>query len=348
MGDPRLSELAVRINAVGHASPRWKGAKNATEAERLNQTLSELRAQNVRRAVEEILKKELPGLPIEVPSKGVGSQERFPTVSEDNAAVDRSVLITIELTTTIPSYKTQPRGPRRVYVPSKVWTLKVTSMVRAAGLGYVQVFLRVVLRNPFSGKEIKLSGWLAGGGAATSLKDSFKMGITKPSLKPIGREVVFSTREALDFEDWSHGGAGRAESNGVIARMGKVDLSFGISTMMTYLVFPGLGTDPDLLIFDHKGFGLGLLKADAFLVAGKLHMDGPNPGDWLELPSFPDIIPTETTQHSNSGLLLSFPTGKADLHDLTQDDRKRLREFVANKARAIGAISETFKLSARP
>jgi hypothetical protein len=331
-----LGDLAVRINVVGHASPRWKGAKNDAEADRLNQRLSELRAQNVHRAVEEILKSELPSLPIEVPSKGVGSQERFPTASEDNAAVDRSVLVTVELTTTLPGYKFQPRSPRRIYVPSKVWSLKVVSMVRGAGLGYVQIFLRVVLRNPYSGKEITLSGWLSGGGAAMSVKDSFKISKSNPSLKPIGREAVFSTREALDFDDFSS----------VMARVGKVEVSFGLKTMMTYLVFTDLDTHPDMLIFDDKLLGLGLIKADAFLVAGKLSREGPNPGDWLELASPADIIPTQTTHHLNNGLLLSFPTGKADLHDLTQKDRQRLREFVTDKARAIAVLSKSFNASA--
>jgi hypothetical protein len=336
MGYPKLGDLAVRINVVGHASPRWKSAKSAAEADILNQRLSEARAKNALRAVESILKKELPGLPIIVPSKGVGSHERFPTASEDNAAIDRSVLITVELTTTRPGYKFQPRAPRRVYVPSKVWTLKVLSMVRGAGLGIVIIHLKVSLRNPYTGKQAILSGWLGGGGAAMSPKDSFKFDRNNPSLTQVGREVSFTTSEALDFDDLSS----------LTARLGKVEVGVLLSTKHTYLTFPGLDTSPDMLFFDEKWIGFTWLKADAYVVGGKLDREGPNPGDYLELPSPDDIIPTQTTDRLNDGLLLSFPTGKAELHNLTQKDNQDLREFVTNKARAIAALSESFNTSA--
>jgi hypothetical protein len=81
VSEPTFGDLSVRINVIGHAGPRCNGAKNAAEAERLNQHLSELRAQNVRRAVQEILAGELPGMAIDVPSRGVGSREKFPTAS---------------------------------------------------------------------------------------------------------------------------------------------------------------------------------------------------------------------------------------------------------------------------
>jgi hypothetical protein len=54
--------------------------------------------------------------------------------------------------------------------------------------------------------------------------------------------VQFSTREAMDFDDWSS----------VTARMGKLEVAFGLRTMLSYLVFPGLDTHPDMLIFDHR------------------------------------------------------------------------------------------------
>src|SRR5580704_2065434 len=92
-----LGNLAVRVNVVGHASPRWRTARNTAEADRLNQRLSEMRAKNIHAAVEEILKRELPSLPITVSWKGVGSHDGFPTVGDDNPAVDRSVMVTLDL-----------------------------------------------------------------------------------------------------------------------------------------------------------------------------------------------------------------------------------------------------------
>ena len=81
-------------------------------------------------------------------------------------------------------------------------------------------------------------------------------------------------------------------------------------------------------------------------MAGKLSREGPNPGDYVELPSPADIIPIQTTHRLNDAVLLSFPSGKADLHNLTQNDLQRLREFVTNKARDIAALSESYNTSA--
>ena len=108
----RTSEIWLSaLTSCGDASPRWKTARYCSEADRLNQRLSELRATNVRKAVEQVLRTELPGLPITVSSKGLGSQQRFPSATEDNAAVDRSVVVTIDLTTTTPTYKAKASAP---------------------------------------------------------------------------------------------------------------------------------------------------------------------------------------------------------------------------------------------
>jgi hypothetical protein len=343
-----MGNLAVRVEVVGHASPRWRGARNAVEAARLNQALSEARAKNVRVGIEQILKREIPNLPIQVPAKGVGSTQLFPTASEDNAAVDRSVVLTIDLVTTDQSYAARPKPPRRIYTPSRVWTFSVLSMTTTGGIGYVQIFLKIGLRNPFSGKTALFSGWLAGGGGAKSVKDSFKISRDKPSLDQIvGKSINFTVAEPMDFEDWSHGGPGQVEFKGLEARLGKVEVKFGLKTKMTYLVFPWVKTDPDMLIFDSKPFGIGLLGAESYLVYGKLHMVE-NPGDFLELPSPDDLVPVTTRHSNNDALLISFPTGKSQLSDLSEMERKKLREFTINKARAIDALSKSYQLTSVP
>jgi hypothetical protein len=339
-----LGNLAIRISVVGRASPRWRTATSAAQADRLNQRLSELRAKNIYAAVEGILKRELPSLPIALSWKGVGSHDGFPTVGDDNPEIDRSVVVTIDLTTTRPDYKFKPHAPRRIYVPSKVWTLRVHSMFRGAALGYVQIFLRIGLINPYSGKEMIMSGWLAGGGSAMSVKDSFKMG--RPDVRnmandQVGQKVSFLTDEAMDFDEMNDNGQGQ------IVRLDKIDVSLGIRSYDTCLVFTGLKTRPALLCFEHKSLTLGWIKADAAVVAGRLRREGPNPGDYLELPSPDDIVPTQSTQEFHHGLLLTFPTEKAGLNDLTKKDRQRLTDFVVNQARNIGVLSRFLDVAGR-
>ena len=47
--------FALRVRIIGYASPRWRGAKSATEADRLNFKLSSKRAEAVRAIVEKEL-----------------------------------------------------------------------------------------------------------------------------------------------------------------------------------------------------------------------------------------------------------------------------------------------------
>jgi hypothetical protein len=329
---------------VGRASPRWRAAKTAAQADSLNQRLSERRAKNIHAAVERILKRELPTLPVTLSWKGLGSHDGFPTVGDDNPAIDRSVVVTVDLTTTRPGYKFQHRAPRRIYVPSKVWTLRVHSMFRAAALGAVAIFLRIGLINPYSNKEMLMSGWLAGGGAAMSVKDSFKLGLPDARNIPneqIGKKMSFLTNEAMDFDDLNDYGQGQ------MVRLEKIDVSMGLRSYDSCLKFISLDTRPDLLCFEHKFLTLGGIKADAFVVAGKLHREGLNPGDSLELPSPDDIIPTQSTKDYYQGLLLTFPTGKADVDDLTGKDRQRLTNFVVNQARNIATLSKYFDVAGR-
>jgi hypothetical protein len=345
-GLPKLGDLTVRVSVVGRASSRWKTAKSPAQADRLNQRLSESRAQNIYNAVADIIKRELPKLPIAVSWKGVGSHEGFPTVGDDNPAIDRSVIVMVDLATTTASYKFQHRAPRRIYVPSKVWTLRVHNMFRVAALGYVQIFLRLGIINPYSQKEMLLSGWLRGGGAAISVRDSFKLDksslmgdIPNLAIGRVGKDVSFLTKEAMDFDDLNDFDKGR------MVRLDKIDVSAGLRSYDTGLVFTDLDTDPTPLWFEHNFLTLGGLKADAFVVFGKLRREGPNPGDYLELPTPDDIIPTQSSQASHDGLLLTFPTEKADLKDLSDKDRRCLTDFVVNKARNIAVMSHYFDIT---
>src|SRR4051812_7007816 len=112
-----MDNIQVKVNVVGHASPRWRGAKNPIEASKLNQALSEVRARNVQAAVAGMLKHEIPVLTIQVPAAGVGSSQLFPTASETNAAVDRSVVVTIDIVSSLDATRLQPRPPRKIYAP---------------------------------------------------------------------------------------------------------------------------------------------------------------------------------------------------------------------------------------
>lgn len=111
MPDPYLFDsLSVRITCEGHASRRWRGAHSKLEAAALNYGLSEHRAQGVYDQVERMIKQQLPGLPIAVRKRAFGSSKPFPTAGEDNAAVDRSVVVMIDLVQPIRAKKLSSPG----------------------------------------------------------------------------------------------------------------------------------------------------------------------------------------------------------------------------------------------
>ena len=148
--------------------------------------------------------------------------------------------------------------------------------------------------------------------------------------------MVFETYETMEFEDWSQG---------VLATLVKDEVGFGIKSSTTFLAFSDVPNRPGFLIFDQTKIGLGLPKLDLFMASGKLSMERPKPSDMIDLANYPDIIPTQKTSESNAGLLLTFPTGKASLNDLTQGERKELTDFVTSTARAIAELSDLYKVS---
>ena len=327
---PKLGDLFVRVTAVGHASARWRGAKNRTEADRNNQALSESRARNVQNFMEAILKQELPhDIHVGVAPKGVGRlQPLWPETPRDDFGINRSVVVTIDLTKIRQDPVLIP-GKKKINARTKHWSLRVLSFARL-GFGVNAAVATIVLQNQISGKEMKGTAEIIGGGRP----DITSKGNPADQQKPIGKEVHFTTREAMGFDDF----------DGATISMAKVKLQILYGNEMTYIKFPLLHHDPDLLVFDYdQGWGL---SADAFYMSGDLSMQGTNPGDYYEVATVDDVIQVPSIRNSEDGMILSFPTGKAELHSLTAADRKRLEDFTRQKARNIAALADSYAVSA--
>jgi hypothetical protein len=332
MGD----NLVVRINVVGHASRRWRGAKTPAEAEKLNQQLSEARAQNIRKVVEVIVKKELPGISIEAPAHGVGSHEGFPVAGEDNAAVDRSVVVTIDLAHVQIDSRVEHR-PARIYTPSIFWTLKVLSVLGGSGVGAKATFLRIAIRNAVTGRELKMRGYLYGGAFDPDPSHVFQFD-GDPTDQPkvdeqVGDEVTFHTERAEGFGYWV------GSENGQWARLVHDKVGLIRKRELTALQFTRLDTyHPGTLVFEYeKGWSLPALNFS--VASGKLNVQEPIPSDYVDGTKMV-TVPKVDVHHNYDGLLLSFPTGKSDLNDLTSEDRQRLTDFATKKSLQIRALAE--------
>ena len=335
MGD----DLVVRIDVVGHASRRWRGAKTPAEAERLNQQLSGLRAQNVRRAVEAVVKKELPGISIEVPARGVGSSEGFPTAGEDNAAVDRSVLVTIDFTT-VGKGETRAYQPHFVYAPSSLWQLRVLALIGGSAIGAKGRFVRIAIRNVLTGGELKMAGYVFGGSYNPSRKqapvdlDVDRNKNPQDVLEPVGNTVTFRTEEDEDFGYWV------GLENGQWVRLVHDKVGLIRKRELTFLQFTGLDSYyPGSLVFEYeKGWSKPALNIS--VETGKLAVEGDVPSDFVEMGDRTVTVPTAKVRRNHEGLLLSFPTGKSGLSDLTSRGRQRLTDFVTARCDVIHKVAD--------
>lgn len=341
---------AVRVTVVGHASARWRGARNSAEAARLNEGLSIQRANNVRTVVEKILKQEIPGVTItsgsslgpgehpngvQVGSYGVGSREPFtppPVNPQENDARNRSVAVVLELVTTRYGQAGRSLTPLRVSTIGTEWYLKLLDLEGAA-VGAALYYCRIAIRNPRSGKVATYKGKIMGGGIDTgTFTQSSVQKLQSDSMKGdlqhgIGDEVNFFTDKPMGFDDFS----------GQLIRVEKVKWGVAfIQPSILCLTFVGLRTTPALLELQHKILGLSLkLKLGlphAFVAAGAVRLDGRNPGDSVEYDRT-DSIPWANDDTQDDGLMINFPTGKAGWSDVSASQRKTLEDFVVSWAR---------------
>lgn len=324
---------ALRVTVVGHASRRWRGAANATQATRLNEALSRQRADNIRALVEQLLRQEIPGVDIapgtsstddlegvRLGAYGVGSREpvqnpvRDPNDTLENDPLNRSVRITIELLTSEYRETGVSLAPHRVSAKTKFWyaTVDLTGMSVGAG-GFI---LNLTLRNSLSGKTALYKGKLFSGGISTPSR-------TKP--KPGTEESSFYTDREMGFDDFDD----------EVVRIEKAGATLGIKASVGYLTFPFLGPGARLIPFERK-IGIGIKPSLQGIVAGGwVHLWGPNPGDWYEVDGGTGSVPYTAGHQSGDSLLLTFPTGKASAGDLTASDRSSLTTFVKRWASRV-------------
>jgi hypothetical protein len=323
---------AVRITVIGHASARWRGAKGQTDASRLNEALSKQRAEKVRGLVEQILRQQLPGVPIlpgaspapgqqpsglQVGSYGVGSREPVFASKDpkENDPRNRSVQVLIELVTTKYGVTGASRAPRRISALTDSWYGRVTS-VKGAAIGAAGYRLEMTIRNPLSGKIATYYALVGGGGLG---------GPISLSGSDLEGEFSFTTSESMGFDDF----------DGQWIRVERAGASLGVQATVAYLTFPMLGKGAALLPFQ-KSFGLSLKpNLEGSVSTGKLRLSGQNPGDWYEVDGGTDTIPFTINHNTGDGMVLTFTTGKAGLSDIKSADRARLRDFVIKWAQQL-------------
>ncbi len=368
--DPRNGAFSVCITCEGHASRRWRGARSEAEAAALNQRLSEHRARVVYDKVVEMVQSELPGFPIAVRDRAVGARHPFPTAGEDNAAVDRCVVVMIDLVWTRPDQKVIPRPLKKMWPKRVCWEIRVIDYAVANAFTVELGYVRVGIRSPVSKKELILGGPVFGtdlsvvdllsavkSGPAKlreilkfrkvidfkklkDLKDAWKLGQfldkvgSRLSKGQMGKTVSFTT-DPMDFNDWMNDGEGQqiiflhGEAKTVLTKSYADDM-----------IIEGVKTDPTMLEWGHEWlkFYKGTSDLDFHIERGVLTPQN-DPQDYLMVrdPRGPQVVDFEVASTTHDLTLVSFPTEKAEWKYIDDSQRKELKKFVQEKARAIRA-----------
>jgi hypothetical protein len=150
----------------------------------------------------------------------------------------------------------------------------------------------------------------------------------KPNVKDlihgVGDEFSFETDEAMGFDDF----------RGETVRVEKLAGALGIKATAGYVTFTNLGDGASNRLFQ-KSFGLGFPKLEGVVVSGTISMISDNPGDYWEADGGTDTIPYTTDSETNDGIIVTFPTGKASLRDISTDEHKRLDSFVTRWSQRV-------------
>jgi hypothetical protein len=345
----------VRVVVGGQASPRWKGVASSSDADRLNERLSIQRSDTARNIVEQVLRRQLPGIiiepavsrpagdsgggEVELGAYGVGSRDSLVRVGGNrlsNEEVDRSVTISIDLVTTHYGQAGRSLPPGRVPAKTQFWYVKVTHLrVDAIGAAFGEI--EFVLRNPLSDKTMTARAELdIGGGVNVGLKPlDAKQLIQRTVTNHLGQsfkdfvgrdEVSISVDREIGFDDFQD----------EWIRVGSAAASLGLGAEYTYITFPFLGGTAADVNPIRKKIGPSFPKLQGWVVSGRIQLIGKNPGDWFEIDSS-DMVPTAYDSVSDGSLIVTFPTGRSDLPP-GSPGRVHIEDFVRAWTEKMGAL----------
>lgn len=306
---------SFRVRIVAHASPRWRGARSAADADRHNLGLSQRRADAVRVEVEKLLAGHLgTGASVNVDvtveeqdgtvgvaAEARGSRDTLPEAKgdrSDNVQQRRRVDVIIESSQHISGSAGASRVLLTQPTASKFWHVSVDL---SAGGAFVAAgsLLALTLTNDLSKQSMTGHVFAGGIGPKASLGASISVW-----SDPTG----FSTDEAMDFSDFD-GTWIQYASAGISLFLGyeKADLSFLL-----------LGSGARHI--DVGGWSVGTAGIGGSTVYGPLSLQGPYPPTSLPIKdSDKTVIPYERTERGEGMHKVLFSTESATLNDLEID-----------------------------
>lgn len=339
------SSRAIKVSIVGNASPRWRGV-SAAEADRSNQQLSIQRAEVTKAQVVAELRRRfgagieiqfdvsnasgVSGGAVQVGSYGEGSRRTLEEAGgnrNNNADYSRRVEVAIEMVTAKGQLVQQSLPPAVISAETRFWYVSIKEIHVAAIAGAVGEVV-LILRNSLSGKKMLARAKLYGGGINSTLTSGKKAAQWRGVGADLASmfltkypEASFSVNQEIGFRHFDR----------VLIRLEKVEAKLGYGATLIYMTMLGFGPGAELIPLLRK-HGWGLPKLEGWVVAGRLFLEGSDPGDYWEEDGQIQSSMTWTDKSWNEVLVLNFDTGSAVL---LSGDRVRLTEYIATWSRRL-------------
>jgi hypothetical protein len=328
---PPPARLTIQCDIVGHASPRWKGAKTDDQRVKNNDVLSQKRAEAFMKEFKPALEKELgkyqlkfyenvsyeedtqPDQSATIGAQGRGQRDSLPLAGGDkknDAAIYRRSDIVVRVARSIQDQ--MPVKVTQTYkrsTKSKFWyaSVGVSGSITAVA-GYE--FFRVKLRND-KGDEAEGSVAAISGGVGA-----------KYSLSPYSwtEEASFMTNRQVGFEDF----------HGVHVRYTTAGLILGVGYTRAYLTFYGMG--PDAASLHVGGWGTGF-QVSMDLGTGILFLDMVPSNYAIERYDTTEWQDVRSDWITQQKLSVFFDTGESKLSSTGVSEIKTFAKKVATDIR---------------
>jgi hypothetical protein len=202
---------SYRIRVVGHASPRWRGAADAKEADKLNLDLSRRRARNVGLEVQKRLSKLLPqgastsvdasaemdDNTVAISEEAHGSRDTLKEAQgkrSDNDKTRRRVDVYISSSQDVEGEAGASKKLEMAKTASQFWHISVNAS-GGGGEDATATFMAAVLTNDKTGESMNAHVWGIGKGFSGPFPASASISFSDAT--------GFSTREPMDFKDFN-------------------------------------------------------------------------------------------------------------------------------------------------
>jgi hypothetical protein len=336
---PKQLPGSLRVRIVAHASPRWRSAKDAKDADRENLELSRKRLEQVRDVVDVRLQDRLgPGVHIDYDLEYVdpdshgtvlmtgephGSQDTLKEAKGNRTANDpyyRRVEVYIDDTAATENYaqRSRPHTTHKVHKTGTRWGVSVrmsSSITAGASAGIIDARIKNLDTGRYGDYHlISGGGGTLGVGVAVPFDDDY---------------VEFSTDRPVGFDDF----------DGVWTRYSSLGAGLVfVGYQKSYISFIGMGSDAQSI--DVGGWNYGAhLDLGGSVTSGKLSPDGGSgPSDFYEeAEPDVDVVPYETTDTRKDLHIALFATGK---WVLPPADRTELRKYVDRATARFGQSAQ--------